>query len=114
MLKTTISQLNANYPPGQFTLQYIDENNGRIGFSTNSELQLVLKNNSSDGCRPGLQCFIFSCSSLYHVIIRFITTENNVVVIIVLFLFLQLRCGIALHIILYQHLLLSFLLWLSL
>ena len=43
-METTISQLNANYPQGQFTLQYVDEDNDRITFSSDSELRSALNN----------------------------------------------------------------------
>ncbi|CAF3964329.1 unnamed protein product [Rotaria sp. Silwood2] len=43
-LETTIAQLNSNYPQGQFTLQYMDEDNDRITFSSDSELRSALNN----------------------------------------------------------------------
>lgn len=43
-LETTITQLNSDYTQGQFTLQYIDEDNDRITFSSNSELRSALNN----------------------------------------------------------------------
>jgi len=43
-LETTIAQLNNNYPQGQFTLQYVDEDNDRITFSSDSELRSALHN----------------------------------------------------------------------
>jgi hypothetical protein len=43
-LETTITQLNGNYPQGQFTLQYVDEDNDRITFSSDSELRSALNN----------------------------------------------------------------------
>ncbi|CAF4874604.1 unnamed protein product [Rotaria sp. Silwood1] len=43
-LETTISQLNSSYPQGQFTLQYVDEDNDRITFSSDSELRSALTN----------------------------------------------------------------------
>jgi sequestosome 1 len=46
-LETTIAQLNKEYPQGQFTLQYIDEDNDRITFSSDSELRSALSNISS-------------------------------------------------------------------
>jgi hypothetical protein len=46
-LETTISQFNADYPQGQFTLQYMDEDHDRITFSSSNELQSALKNNST-------------------------------------------------------------------
>ena len=48
-LETTIAQLNSNYPQGQFTLQYVDEDNDRITFSSDSELRSALNNVSSGG-----------------------------------------------------------------
>ena len=48
-METTIAQLNSNYPQGQFTLQYVDEDNDRITFSSDSELRSALKNVSSGG-----------------------------------------------------------------
>jgi len=41
-LETTITQLNGNYLQGQFTLQYVDEDNDRITFSSDSELRSAL------------------------------------------------------------------------
>jgi len=41
-LETTISQLNSDYRQGQFTLQYMDEDNDRITFSSNNELRSAL------------------------------------------------------------------------
>ncbi|CAF4604949.1 unnamed protein product, partial [Rotaria sp. Silwood2] len=41
-LETTISQLNSNYPQGQFTLQYTDEDDDRITFSSDDELRSAL------------------------------------------------------------------------
>ncbi|CAF3672538.1 unnamed protein product [Rotaria socialis] len=41
-LEATITQLNSNYPQGQFTLQYIDEDNDRITFSSDDELGSAL------------------------------------------------------------------------
>ena len=41
-LETTIAQLNSNYPQGQFTLQYVDEDNDRITFSSDSELRAAI------------------------------------------------------------------------
>ncbi|CAF0753690.1 unnamed protein product [Adineta ricciae] len=41
-LETTITQLNSDYPQGQFTLQYVDEDNDRITFSSNNELRSAL------------------------------------------------------------------------
>jgi sequestosome 1 len=41
-LETTIAQLNADYPQGQFTLQYVDEDNDRITFSSDSEIRSAL------------------------------------------------------------------------
>ncbi len=43
-METTITQLNGNYPQGQFTLQYVDEDNDRITFSSDSELRSALNN----------------------------------------------------------------------
>jgi len=43
-LETTITQLNGNYLQGQFTLQYVDEDNDRITFSSDSELRSALNN----------------------------------------------------------------------
>jgi sequestosome 1 len=43
-LETTITQLNDNYGPGQFTLQYVDEDNDRITFSSDSEFRSALHN----------------------------------------------------------------------
>ena len=43
-METTIAQLNSDYPQGQFTLQYIDEDNDRITFSSDSELRSALNN----------------------------------------------------------------------
>jgi hypothetical protein len=48
-LETTISQLNGDYLQGQFILQYKDEDNDRITFSSNNELQSALKNYSTNG-----------------------------------------------------------------
>ncbi|CAF4169761.1 unnamed protein product, partial [Rotaria sordida] len=48
-LETTISKLNTDYLQGQFTLQYIDEDNDRITFSSNSELLSALNNISAGG-----------------------------------------------------------------
>jgi len=41
-LESTISQLNSNYQQGQFTLQYVDEDNDRITFSSDSEFRSAL------------------------------------------------------------------------
>ncbi|CAF5012532.1 unnamed protein product, partial [Rotaria magnacalcarata] len=41
-LEATITQLNSNYPQGQFTLQYTDEDNDRITFSSDNELRSAL------------------------------------------------------------------------
>jgi sequestosome 1 len=48
-LETTIAQLNSNYPQGQFTLQYVDEDNDRITFSSDSELRSALNTVSPGG-----------------------------------------------------------------
>ncbi|CAF4182035.1 unnamed protein product, partial [Rotaria sordida] len=48
-IETTISKLNTDYLQGQFTLQYIDEDNDRITFSSNSELLSALNNISAGG-----------------------------------------------------------------
>ncbi|CAF3568988.1 unnamed protein product [Adineta steineri] len=48
-LETTISQLNSDYVQGQFTLQYVDEDNDRITFSSNNELRSALNNISAGG-----------------------------------------------------------------
>ncbi|CAF1179494.1 unnamed protein product [Rotaria sordida] len=48
-LEKKISELNNNYLQDQFTLQYIDEDNDRITFSSNDELQSALKNYSING-----------------------------------------------------------------
>jgi len=48
-LATTISQLNAGYPQGQFTLQYMDEDNDRITFSSSNELRSALNDIPSGG-----------------------------------------------------------------
>ncbi|CAF5100661.1 unnamed protein product, partial [Rotaria sp. Silwood1] len=49
VLETTISQLNSNYSQGQFTLQYMDEDNDRITFSSDDELRSALNNISLGG-----------------------------------------------------------------
>jgi sequestosome 1 len=48
-LETTIAQLNSDYPQGQFTLQYVDEDNDRITFSSDSELRSALNNIAPGG-----------------------------------------------------------------
>jgi len=48
-LETTIAQLNSDYPQGQFTLQYVDEDNDRITFSSDGELRSALNNVSPGG-----------------------------------------------------------------
>ncbi|UJR27092.1 hypothetical protein I4U23_008393 [Adineta vaga] len=48
-LETTVSQLNSDYPQGQFTLQYVDEDNDRITFSSNAELRSALNNVPAGG-----------------------------------------------------------------
>ncbi len=48
-METTIAQLNSDYPQGQFTLQYVDEDNDRITFSSDSELRSALNNVSPGG-----------------------------------------------------------------
>jgi len=48
-LETTIAQLNTSYPQGQFTLQYVDEDNDRITFSSDSELRSALNNVAPGG-----------------------------------------------------------------
>ncbi len=48
-MEATISQLNANYAQGQFTLQYVDEDNDRITFSSDSELRSALNNLAPGG-----------------------------------------------------------------
>lgn len=41
-LETTIAQLNNNYVQGQFTLQYVDEDNDRITFSSDGEFRAAI------------------------------------------------------------------------
>ncbi len=41
--------MNSNYPQGQFTLQYVDEDNDRITFSSESELRAALNTISAGG-----------------------------------------------------------------
>ncbi len=41
--------MNGNYPQGQFTLQYVDEDNDRITFSSDSEFRSALNNISPGG-----------------------------------------------------------------
>jgi sequestosome 1 len=48
-LETTIAQLNGNYPQGQFTLQYVDEDNDRITFSSDGELRSALNSTPLGG-----------------------------------------------------------------
>jgi hypothetical protein len=48
-LETTIAQLNKDYPQGQFTLQYVDEDNDRITFSSDGEFRSALNNVSPGG-----------------------------------------------------------------
>jgi hypothetical protein len=48
-LETTIAQLNADYAQGQFTLQYIDEDNDRITFSSTNELRSAINNVAPGG-----------------------------------------------------------------
>jgi hypothetical protein len=48
-LETTITQLNGDYSHGQFTLQYVDEDNDRITFSSNNEFRSALTNISAGG-----------------------------------------------------------------
>jgi hypothetical protein len=48
-LETTITQLNGDYPQGDFTLQYVDEDNDRITFSSDAELRSALNTVSPGG-----------------------------------------------------------------
>ena len=41
-MEATIARLNKDYPQGQFTLQYTDEDNDRITFSSDDEIRSAL------------------------------------------------------------------------